>query len=377
MGAVGLHGVSRRYGSHLAADDISLQIDSGEFVVLLGPSGCGKTTTLNMIAGLDTPTAGTITIAGREVEQLPPDHRDIAMVFQSIALYPHLSAYENIAFPLRRAGVARAELDARVRRVAAMLKVEELLQRRPHQLSGGQRQRVAIGRAAVREPAVFLFDEPLSSLDAKLRVDMRVELKRLHERLGTTFVYVTHDQVEAMTMADRIAVMNGGRVMQFAAPREIYRRPANSWVAAFVGSPAMNMIEGRVSGAADALCLQAGGLRIALPPPLQRQLDGLPGEGRVTLGIRPEAVRLAGETDAPAVAFDGEVVATEPVGSDLFVDVGLAGAPEASALKLRTHPDREIATGDRLDLRLPEADLYLFGPDGSRLHPGTRSEAAA
>src|ERR1700688_4580066 len=245
MTAVVLQHVSRHYRETTAVDSLDLEIVDKEFVVLLGPSGCGKTTILNMIAGTDAPTSGHILFDSRRIEHVPPEQRNVAMVFQSIALYPHKTVYENIAFPLRMAKVTRKEIDERVRSVAKLLRIGDLLNRRPHELSGGQRQRVALGRATVRNPVVFLFDEPLSALDAKLRGEMRVEIKKLHERLGSTFIYVTHDQVEALTMADRIAVMDGGKLRQFGTPDEVYRRPANVSVARFIGSPGMNLVSGR------------------------------------------------------------------------------------------------------------------------------------
>ncbi|QPC44356.1 ABC transporter ATP-binding protein [Kaustia mangrovi] len=371
MANVVLDRVTRRFGGGVAVDNVSLEVGDGEFVIFLGPSGCGKTTTLNMVAGLDSPSDGEIYIGGRAVAHTPPDKRDIAMVFQSIALYPHMTVFDNIAFPLRRARVAKAEIAERVRRVAEMLKVEPFLDRRPHQLSGGQRQRVAIGRAAVREPAVFLFDEPLSSLDAKLRTEMRVELKMLHERLGATFIYVTHDQVEAMTMADRIAVMRDGHLMQYAPPREIYRYPANKWVASFVGSPAMNIVEGRLATRDGKTGLEAAGGAFL---PLADGLADRAGRagGTAAIGIRPEALQVAGDGAADGIAVTGTVHATEPVGSDLFVDVRLgeaAGGQGQQIVKLRTDPDRDAAMGEPIDLVLPHGKLYLFDAAGARVHP--------
>src|ERR1700682_6217515 len=263
MTAVALQHVSRRYGETTAVDSLDLEIVDKEFVVLLGPSGCGKTTTLNMIAGMDSPTSGHILFDSRPIEHLPPEKRNVAMVFQSIALYPHKTVYENIAFPLRMARVGRTEIDERVRAAAKLLRIGELLNRRPHELSGGQRKRVALGRAAVGNPFAFLFDEPLAALDAKLRGEMRVEIKKLHERLGSTFIYVTHDQVEALTMADRIAVMDGGKLRQFGTPDEVYRRPGNISVARFIGSPGMDLINGRPVQNAGRFEFQ--GSRVTIP----------------------------------------------------------------------------------------------------------------
>jgi len=365
MATVGIENVTKTFGDTLAVDDVSLSIEDGEFVVLLGPSGCGKTTTLNMIAGLEKPTSGHIAIGGARVEHIPPDKRDIAMVFQSIALYPHMSVYQNIAFPLRMARVAKAETDRRVRDVADLLRIGELLERKPHQLSGGQRQRVALGRAVVRDPAVFLFDEPLSSLDAKLRVDMRVELKKLHERLGATFVYVTHDQVEAMTMADRVAVMDQGNLLQIGAPDDIYRRPANLMVAGFLGNPGMNFVGGRIESDGGEARFAGNGMSIALPGALSA--GAAPGRA-VTLGIRPESVAVGAGGDGAAVS--GSVFATEPVGSDLFLDVLFQEEREETRLfKVRARPDLQVRVGEQVPLRLPWDGLYLFDDAGDRIHP--------
>ncbi len=365
MSAVTIDNVMKTYGDVVAVDSLTLEINNKEFVVLLGPSGCGKTTTLNMIAGLDVPTSGHIRFDGESVEHLPPEKRDISMVFQSIALYPHKSVYENIAFPLRMARGPKREIDSRVRSAAGLLRIEALLDRKPHQLSGGQRQRVALGRAVVRDPSVFLFDEPLSALDAKLRVDMRVEIKKLHERLGATFVYVTHDQVEALTMADRIAVIDGGRLQQYATPDEIYQRPANLIVAKFVGSPSMNFVPGRLIESAGKWRFAGEGLEVSLPEGL---LDDPHRSGRseLILGIRPERAALGGTADGT-----GWVYATEPVGSDLFVDVTFDGPDtiDPRLFKIRTRPDLRLRSGEQVAVTLPLEHLYFFEPDGRRLWP--------
>jgi multiple sugar transport system ATP-binding protein len=365
VSAVTLDNVVKIYGGVVAVDSLTLEVNNKEFVVLLGPSGCGKTTTLNMIAGLDVPTSGHIRFDGEPVEHLPPEKRDISMVFQSIALYPHKSVYENIAFPLRMARGPKSEIDSRVRSAAELLRIESLLDRKPHQLSGGQRQRAALGRAVVRDPSVFLFDEPLSALDAKLRVDMRVEIKKLHERLGATFVYVTHDQVEALTMADRIAVIDGGRLQQYGTPDEIFQRPANMVVAKFVGSPSMNFVPGRLIESAGGWRFAAEGLEVPLPEGL---LDDLLRNGRseLILGIRPERAALEGAADGT-----GWVYATEPVGSDLFVDISF-DAPdtvEPRLFKIRTRPDLRLRSGERVAVTLPPEHLYFFEPDRRRLWP--------
>ncbi len=369
MATVTLENITKTFGETLAVDDVSLHIEDGEFVVLLGPSGCGKTTTLNMIAGLERPTAGHISIGGERVEHVPPDKRDIAMVFQSIALYPHMTVYQNISFPLRMARTPRAETDQRVRAAADLLRIGELLDRRPHQLSGGQRQRVALGRSVVRDPAVFLFDEPLSSLDAKLRVDMRVEVKKLHERLGATFVYVTHDQVEAMTMADRVAVMDLGHLLQLGSPDDIYRRPANLMVAGFLGNPGMNFVSGRLANGGDGLRFDGGAVALDLPS----SAASAAGAGQsVTLGIRPESVEV-GDGVADGATVHGSIFATEPVGSDLFLDILFDESAdtdgETQLFKVRARPDLQVRAGERIPLCLPHANLYLFDDAGHRIHP--------
>jgi multiple sugar transport system ATP-binding protein len=365
VSAVTIDNVVKSYGEVVAVDSLTLDVEDKEFVVLLGPSGCGKTTILNMIAGLDVPTSGHVRFDGAAVEHLPPERRDIAMVFQSIALYPHKSVYNNIAFPLRMARVPKSEIDARVGSAAALLRIENLLDRRPHQLSGGQRQRVALGRAVVRDPAVFLFDEPLSALDAKLRVDMRLEIKKLHERLGATFVYVTHDQVEALTMADRIAVLENGRLQQYGTPDEIYQWPANMVVAAFVGSPSMNFVSGRLDGSGGNWRFASEGLEVPLPDELR---DHLPGEtgSEIVLGIRPERAVFDGAAEGT-----GWVYATEPVGSDLFVDVsfGKPDALEPRLFKVRTRPDLRLRSGEPVAVTLPLEHLYFFEPTGRRIWP--------
>ena len=365
MAGVALEGVTKRFGDTLAVDNIDLSVGDGEFVVMLGPSGCGKTTTLNMIAGLEVPTAGSIRIGERAVERVPPDKRDIAMVFQSIALYPHMTVAQNIGFPLKMARVARPEISRRVQEVSQLLHVDELLHRRVHELSGGQRQRVALGRAVIRDPAVFLFDEPLSSLDAKLRVEMRVELKKLHERLGATFIYVTHDQVEALTMADRIAVMDAGRIQQYGSPDDVYRRPFNRMVANFLGDPGMNFVAGRLAERNGARGFEAAEFFLPLPESLYNAVS----EPVATLGVRAENV----ETEAPSGdgAIEGIVFATEPVGSDLFLDIAFDQSSGRSPhlFKVRTRPDRTVRVGETIPLVLPAEKIYLFDSGGRRVYP--------
>src|SRR5712672_2102507 len=285
MGQVVLKGINKFYDSVHAVKDVNLQIRDKEFVVFVGPSGCGKTTTLRMIAGLEAISSGDVSIDGNVVNDLPPKDRDIAMVFQNYALYPHMSVYDNMAFGLKMRKFAKPEIAKRVQEAAEILGIQELLKRKPRQLSGGQRQRVAVGRAIVRHPQVFLFDEPLSNLDAKLRVQMRVELKRLHERLETTAIYVTHDQVEAMTLGSRVVVMKDGWVQQVGEPMEIYARPHNRFVAGFIGSPSMNFIPVTLTEESGALFAETGGIRIKVPAACTQSLMPYKGQG-VTLGVR-------------------------------------------------------------------------------------------
>ncbi len=304
-----LQNISKRYGASTVVDNLSLQIEDGEFVVLLGPSGCGKTTTLRMIAGLEQPTSGDIFIQGERVNERAPQHRDIAMVFQSYALYPHMSVRENIAYPLRVRKLNAHEIQEQVNQTAQMLEIESLLSRLPRELSGGERQRVALARAIVRHPKAFLMDEPLSNLDAKLRLQMRGELKNLQLKLGTTTVYVTHDQAEAMTLGHRVAVMNRGKLQQFDEPLEIYHRPANRFVAEFVGNPGMNFLEGELDGATFV----TPELQLTLPE------SGASSSKPVTLGIRPEDVRIS--TTSRDGWVRASVYVTELMGSETFVIV--------------------------------------------------------
>jgi multiple sugar transport system ATP-binding protein len=316
--------VTKSFGSVVVVDDLTLSTEDGEFVVLLGPSGCGKTTTLRMLAGLEDATAGDILIGQERVNDIPTQARDIAMVFQSYALYPHMTIAENIAYPLRVRKTARAEIERLVNQVAAMLEIDRLLARRPRDLSGGERQRVALARAIVRSPRVYLMDEPLSNLDARLRVQMRGELKRLQHELGTTTVYVTHDQAEAMTLAHRVAVMRAGRLQQFDTPMNVYNYPANRFVAEFVGSPSMNFIEGRVR--AGERVFTSGDLAITL---LDSQMEQLHMRERVTFGIRPEHVHvsmLEREGWVPATVY-----VTELMGNETFVFLRLSGGEKIIA----------------------------------------------
>jgi sn-glycerol 3-phosphate transport system ATP-binding protein len=356
MAAVNLRGVKKAYAGIQVVHGIDCAIGDGEFIVILGPSGCGKSTLLRMIAGLETITAGEIEIGGKVVNQVEPKDRNIAMVFQNYALYPHMSVYDNMAYGLRVRGMSRSEIDKRVRRVAAILDLAGLLERRPRQLSGGQRQRVAMGRAIVREPLVFLFDEPLSNLDAKLRVQMRLEIKRLHAEIRTTSVYVTHDQVEAMTLADRLIVMNAGRAEQIGTPMDVYREPATMFVAGFIGSPAMNMIPLRPD--ADGGLALPGGARIDFGARLG-------GRGGVTLGLRPEHLEAVPAGEA---MFDIRVELVEALGADTLVHGRLAGEGEGAPLTVRLPGVSRVAAGQVLPLAVAPDNIHVFDSEtGQRL----------
>ncbi|MBW7922066.1 MAG: ABC transporter ATP-binding protein [Rubellimicrobium sp.] len=347
MAAITLSAITKRFGSFDALQPLSLEVQDREFVALLGPSGCGKTTTLNILAGLEAPTSGRILIDGRDVTDIPPMQRNLAMVFQSYALYPHLSVRRNIAFPLEVRRAPRAEIDSAVARAAELLEITPYLDRYPRALSGGQRQRVALGRALVRKPAAFLLDEPLSNLDAVLRLQMRAELSGLFRSLGATALYVTHDQAEAMTMADRIAVFAAGRMLQFAPPLTIYRAPADRAVAAFVGAPPMMFLDGIVT---DGGAIQAGGLTFPA-----RHAPLAPGAA-VTLGLRPEDVSPA--RDGPTA----EVVLVEHYGGNQVVTLR-AGPARFCML---SPPDMRIEQGHRIGVSVDPRNLYLFAPDTGR-----------
>ncbi|HET8727654.1 MAG TPA: sn-glycerol-3-phosphate ABC transporter ATP-binding protein UgpC, partial [Alphaproteobacteria bacterium] len=322
--SVVLKQVVKRYGNLQVIHGVDLEIGANELMVFVGPSGCGKSTLLRMIAGLEEISGGEIAIGGRIVNRLPPRHRDIAMVFQDYALYPHLSVYENMAFGLKMRRARDDEIRRRVAEAAAILQIEHLLERKPRELSGGQRQRVAMGRAIVRDPVAFLFDEPLSNLDAKLRTEMRTEIKKLHEKLGTTIIYVTHDQVEAMTLADRIVVLKDGRVEQVGTPDEIYNRPANRFVAGFTGSPPMNFVPCRIEPKGDGLDIVFGEAgRLAVPAERRALCEGLSGR-ELLFGIRPEHLSAA-NGHAPAAVLDLPVQVVEPLGSDTLAFLELDG----------------------------------------------------
>ncbi|MGA7999308.1 MAG: sn-glycerol-3-phosphate ABC transporter ATP-binding protein UgpC [Bradyrhizobium sp.] len=355
MARIEFKSVTKRYaGDVIAVDDLKLEIRDKEFVVLLGPSGCGKSTTLNMIAGLEDVTEGELWFDDQIVNALPPHKRDVAMVFQSYALYPHKSVYDNIAFGLRMRKVAAAEIDRRVRDAAAKLEIGHLLNRRPSQLSGGQRQRVALGRAMVRQPAVFLMDEPLSNLDAALRISMRAEIKHLHNAMQTTFVYVTHDQAEALTLADRIVVMKDGVIQQIGNPDDVYERPRNMFVASFLGNPAINYLEGTIERTGASPVFRRGALSITLPPKLAARVAAREGQ-ELVLGLRPEDVCPAGEA-GPGMALSGVVDSVLPVGSDRFIGLKVEGRD----VYVRVDKEARYQEGANIQLGLVAERLHLF-----------------
>ncbi len=357
MAQIRFENVAKYYGSVLAVDKLNLEIRDKEFVVLLGPSGCGKTTTLNMIAGLEELSEGDIWFDEDIVNFMPPHKRDVAMVFQSYALYPHKSVYENIAFGLAMRKYPKAEIDKRVRDAAARLHIDHLLDRRPNQLSGGQRQRVALGRAMVRQPAVFLMDEPLSNLDAALRVSMRAEIKDLHQTMQTTFVYVTHDQAEALTLADRIVVMKDGIVQQVGTPDEIYEQPRNMFVASFLGNPPINYLEGELIASGGRMAFRRDGLTLSLNDDASAKLSGQDGR-KAILGIRPEDVDDRA-TPAEGGAIDGHVNFVMPIGSDQFLNMKLEG----KELFFRVGKETRHGNGEEVTLAANLDRLHLFDPE--------------
>jgi multiple sugar transport system ATP-binding protein len=346
MASVTLKNVCKTFGAVNVVDDVSINIADGEFLVLLGPSGCGKSTTLRMIAGLEATSSGSISIGARNVTDLEPADRNIAMVFQNYALYPHKTVYENLAFGLRMRGVKRAEIDLRVRRAAGVLGIEQLLLRRPRQLSGGQMQRVALGRALVREPDVFLLDEPLSNLDAKMRVQMREEIGRLHRETRISMIYVTHDQVEAMTLGDRVCIMREGRIQQIARPIDVYDHPANRFVASFIGSPEMNIIEGELDGNGTFRNAELG-----FPVPLGYFPEAKPAS-RVSFGIRPEHLALG----PPGGSASGRITMIERLGAQMQVAVDSGGIRLSSLISR----DEGFKIGDVVGLTADGARLHMF-----------------
>jgi multiple sugar transport system ATP-binding protein len=350
MANISLQNLTKEFDETVAVADFNLEVEDGEFVVLVGPSGSGKTTALRLVAGLEQPTRGSVFIGERDVTDAAPRDRDIAMVFQNYALYPHMTAYENMAFGLAVRGLRKQEIRERVDETAEILGIRDLLHRRPGQLSGGQRQRTALGRSIVRHPQVFLFDEPLSNLDASLRVEMRAELSQLHRRLNATILYVTHDQVEAMTMGQRIAIMNEGRLQQYAQPLEVYRKPANLFVASFIGSPSINLFEGKLNESDEGWLFKgpdfALSLRHAQSPPT----------GAVTLGVRPEDLRLVdyGST------FTAEVRVVEPVGSEVYIHLDTV---DGERVIVRASADTQVSVDRRVGIEVPARKVHLFRND--------------
>jgi multiple sugar transport system ATP-binding protein len=374
MATISFEHVTKRFDDGtIAVDDLNLSVGEGEFLILVGPSGCGKTTALRMVAGLEHVTGGAIRIGETIVNEVPPGGRDVAMVFQNYALYPHMTVRQNISFPLRQARLQKTEIETRLATAARLLGLDDLLERKPRELSGGQRQRVAMGRAIVRQPRAFLMDEPLSNLDAKLRVQMRAELIDLHRRLGVTTIYVTHDQTEAMTLGDRVVVLDKGVVQQVDAPDKLYREPANTFVASFIGSPAMNFLDARLHRGA----LELGALRVELPEALRSAVGARQGE--VLVGLRPENFSLAGAGHGTP-RIPAEITITEQLGPELLVHFradglsvahpeGLRRAAEdeeaavaAETIIARFPPNAEITPGQRVELELDRERLQLFDP---------------
>jgi multiple sugar transport system ATP-binding protein len=360
MAEVRLEKIYKKFDEVLAVNDFNLTIADKEFVVLVGPSGCGKTTTLRMIAGLESITSGKVFIGENLINKLPAKDRNIAMVFQNYALYPHMTVFDNMAFSLEMRKRSKDEIKTRVQEAAEILGIQQLLSRKPKQLSGGQRQRVAVGRAIVRKPEVFLFDEPLSNLDAKLRVQTRLELKKLHERLATTAVYVTHDQIEAMTMGDRIVVMRDGLIQQIGSPLELYDRPANKFVGGFIGSPAMNFFDARLSSEGDGIFLQAGDIRIYLPPDKSKPLSDL-SKKQVIVGIRPEDLKVT-DTHTEGKTLQGEVEVVEPIGNETYVDFNAGSFSLIAAVgrKAGIKPHSNLVVAPNIE------NLHLFDAESEK-----------
>jgi multiple sugar transport system ATP-binding protein len=365
MAEVKLERVSKTYdGKVVAVRDVNVTINDQEFVVLVGPSGCGKSTVLRMIAGLEEITSGTVTIGDRVVNDVPPKDRDIAMVFQNYALYPHMTVYDNLAFGLKLRKYSKAEIDQRVRVAAKILGIESYLDRKPKALSGGQRQRVALGRAIVRQPKVFLFDEPLSNLDANLRVQMRTEISRLHHRLQTTMIYVTHDQIEAMSMGDRIVVMRDGVVQQVDTPLQIYHHPTNKFVAGFIGSPTMNFMSGRLERNGTTTFRQEGAsLLLPLGPAIAERLKDV-APGPITLGIRPEHIHMHKPADAVSIApITANIEVVEPVGNEIFVYFSTGTSAQFVA---RFATDHAPEVGKQCQLLVDTSRIHLFDHSSER-----------
>ena len=366
MATVNLREICKSFGDTDVIKGVDLDINDRDFTVFVGPSGCGKSTLLRLIAGLEEITSGTLLIDGQDVSDIPPAERGLAMVFQTYALYPHMTVADNMAFSLRLAGVSRAERQAKVRDAARILQLEQLLERKPKELSGGQRQRVAIGRAIVRNPKVFLFDEPLSNLDAALRVQMRIELTRLHERLDATMIYVTHDQVEAMTMADKIVVLQGGLIEQVGSPLELYHHPRNVFVAGFIGSPKMNFLVSEVADAngSGANVTLPGGGTVAVPA----QAGHLPAGQPVTFGVRPEHLTVGGDGQ-----IRGEVIVVERLGGETFLHVELAGGEQ---IVVQADGDNPVRAHEPISIHVSGEYCHLFDQDGVAIERAERHPLA-
>jgi multiple sugar transport system ATP-binding protein len=353
----------KRFGDDVVAvNDLNLEIGDGEFICLVGPSGCGKTTALRCVAGLEDISDGRLLIGDRVVNNVAPKDRDIAMVFQSYALYPHMTVYDNLAFGLKLRKINKQDIDRRVKEAAEILGLERFLDRKPRALSGGQRQRVALGRAIVREPSVFLMDEPLSNLDAKLRVQTRAEIARLHQRLGTTTIYVTHDQVEAMTMGDRIAVMRDGLLQQIGSPQELYDHPVNIFVAGFIGSPSMNF----ATATADGKDLVLGGVKLELTGQQARAADSRPDGANVLIGFRPEHIELANGQSAEAVRFPAKVDVVEYLGNEELIHAQTEGNEIVALLP----SDKKVVVGDTVNFTVPMDKLHIFDPESEKTLAG-------
>jgi multiple sugar transport system ATP-binding protein len=363
MAKVSIRNVWKKYGEFPAVKDLNIECADGSFLSILGPSGCGKSSTMRMIAGLEHISAGDILFDEQRINDLAPKDRDVSMVFENYALYPHKSVFENMANPLKLRGQDAARIKERVGQAASLLEIGELLHRRPQELSGGQKQRVAIGRAIVREPKLFLFDEPIAHLDAKLRAHMRGEIKHLQRTLGTTMIYVTHDQLEAMSMADTIAVMHEGELQQLGSPREVYNNPVNAWVAGFVGEPAMNFLTCDVRGEGDKVLLSHPNFAIALKPEQAGRLNGKSGGGSVRMGVRPDALSIGLEKPAEA-AIAGEVFVNELLGGDMIVEVQLSDA----RVRVKTSPEFAGNPGDKCYLTVNRDKWHAFATDTGKAY---------
>jgi multiple sugar transport system ATP-binding protein len=354
MATVTFDHVTKKYGEVIAVDDFNLEIQDGEFMVFVGPSGCGKTTSLRMVAGLEDISEGTLSIGARVVNDIAPKDRDIAMVFQSYALYPHMNVYDNLAFGLKLRKIDKKEIDRRVKEAAETIQLTTLLERKPKELSGGQRQRVALGRAIVREPAVFLMDEPLSNLDAKLRVQTRAEIARLHKRLKTTIIYVTHDQVEAMTMGQRIAVMSQAKLQQVGSPQELYDRPNNKFVAGFIGSPAMNFLAVELIGSGETAVLRGEGIEVPLSKAFREAVGSASGK-KFIIGIRPEHLDVA-PTGGDSATVPARADVVEYLGNEELLHIGIAGADVVAIVP----SDRRVRPDDVVTVHIPLDKMHLF-----------------